>query len=251
MNAVQAMSRDIAKKKPKTQLPDYTRGEEICNTVTHVIGAAFAVAAIPLLVVMAALHRNPWAIVTGAIYGTTLLIMFTVSSIYHGLPVGNAKRVMRIIDHCDIYFLIAGTYTPILLVGIRPLNPALAWSIFGVEWALTAIAVTLNAIDLKRFEKVSMVCYIGMGWCVIAVLKLTIDAMTLPGFLLLLSGGRLYHRRCAVRHRQEGALYPFGVPCVRPDRQCAAIFGDPLLCDVILSSLVDGGAFVISAQFLS
>ena len=118
--------------------------------------------------------------------------MFTVSSVYHGLPVGNAKRVMRIIDHCDIYFLIAGTYTPILLVGIRPLNPALAWSIFGVEWALTAIAVTLNAIDLKRFEKVSMVCYIGMGWCVIAVLKLTIDAMTMPGFLLLLAGGIAY-----------------------------------------------------------
>lgn len=195
MNAVQtAIGGDIAtkKRKLKTQLPDYTRGEEICNTVTHAIGAVFAVAAIPLLVVMAAMHRNPWAIVSGAIYGTTLLIMFTVSSVYHGLPVGNAKRVMRIIDHCDIYFLIAGTYTPILLVGIRPLNPALAWSIFGVEWALTAIAVTLNAIDLKRFEKVSMVCYIGMGWCVIAVLKLTIDAMTMPGFLLLLAGGIAY-----------------------------------------------------------
>ena len=195
MNAVQtATGGDIAtkKRKLKTQLPDYTRGEEICNTVTHAIGAVFAVAAIPLLVVMAAMHRNPWAIVSGAIYGTTLLIMFTVSSVYHGLPVGNAKRVMRIIDHCDIYFLIAGTYTPILLVGIRPLNPALAWSIFGVEWALTAIAVTLNAIDLKRFEKVSMVCYIGMGWCVIAVLKLTIDAMTMPGFLLLLAGGIAY-----------------------------------------------------------
>ena len=195
MNAVQTVTGgDIATKKRtlKTQLPDYTRGEEICNTVTHAIGAVFAVAAIPLLVVMAAMHRNPWAIVSGAIYGTTLLIMFTVSSVYHGLPVGNAKRVMRIIDHCDIYFLIAGTYTPILLVGIRPLNPALAWSIFGVEWALTAIAVTLNAIDLKRFEKISMVCYIGMGWCVIAVLKLTIDAMTMPGFLLLLAGGIAY-----------------------------------------------------------
>lgn len=195
MNAVQVMTGgDIATKKRqlKTQLPDYTRGEEITNMVTHIVGAAFAVAAIPLLVVMAATHRNPWAIVSGAIYGTTLLIMFVVSSVYHGLPKGNAKRVMRVIDHCDIYFLIAGTYTPILLVGIRPLNPALAWSIFGVEWALTAIAVTLNAIDLKRFEKVSMVCYIGMGWCVIAVLKLTIDAMTAPGFLLLLSGGIAY-----------------------------------------------------------
>ena len=195
MNAVQVMTGgDIAtkKRKMKTQLPDYTRGEEITNMVTHIVGGAFAIAAIPLLVVIAALHHDPWAIVSGAIYGTTLLIMFTVSSVYHGLPKGNAKRVMRIIDHCDIYFLIAGTYTPILLVGIRPLNPALAWSIFGVEWALTAIAVTLNAIDLKRFEKVSMVCYIGMGWCVVAVLKLTIEAMTMPGFMLLLAGGIAY-----------------------------------------------------------
>lgn len=195
MNAVQIMTGgDIAtkKRKLKTQLPDYTRGEEIFNTVTHIVGALFAAAAIPLLVVVAASHHNPWAIVSGAIYGTTLLIMFVVSSVYHALPKGNAKRVMRVVDHCDIYFLIAGTYTPILLVGIRPLNPALAWSIFGVEWALTAIAVTLNAIDLKRFEKVSMVCYIGMGWCIVTVLKLTIDAMTLPGFLLLLSGGIAY-----------------------------------------------------------
>ena len=186
MNASHALSGDLRaqRHKYKTQLPDYTRGEEITNMVTHIIGAAFAVAAIPLLVIVAAIHHNPWAIVSGAIYGATLLIMFTVSSVYHGLPVGNAKRVMRV--------LIAGTYTPILLAAIRPINPALAWSIFGVEWALTAIAVTLNAIDLKRFEKVSMVCYIGMGWCVIAVLKTTIEAMTMSGFLLLLFGGIAY-----------------------------------------------------------
>ena len=194
MNTVRALSGDLRaeRRKYKTQLPDYTRGEEITNMITHLIGAAFAIAAIPILIVTAASHHNPWAVVSGAIYGATLLIMFTVSSIYHGLPVGNAKRVMRVIDHCDIYFLIAGTYTPILLCAIRPLNPALAWSIFGVEWALTAIAVTLNAIDLKRFEKISMVCYIGMGWCVIAVLKLTIEAMTMQGFLLLLYGGIAY-----------------------------------------------------------
>ena len=191
MNAAQALSGDLRaeRRKYKTQLPDYTRGEEITNMVTHLAGAVFAVAAIPLLVVTAAMHHNPWAIVSGAIYGAALLIMFTVSSIYHGLRVGQAKRVMRVIDHCDIYFLIAGTYTPILLVGIRPLNPAMAWTIFGVEWALAAIAVVLNAIDLKRFEKISMVCYIGMGWCVISVLKVTIEALTMSGFMLLLAGG--------------------------------------------------------------
>ena len=194
MNVAQALSGDLRteRRQLKTQLPDYTRGEEITNMVTHIVGAAFALAAIPLLVIMGASHGDPWSVVSGAVYGVTLLIMFTVSSVYHGLPVGNAKRVMRVIDHCDIYFLIAGTYTPILLAGIRPRNPAIAWAIFGVEWALTATAVTLNAIDLKRFEKVSMACYIGMGWCVVAVLKFAIEAMTLRGFLLLLYGGVAY-----------------------------------------------------------
>ena len=194
MNAARALSGDLKaeRHKYKTALPDYTRGEEITNMVTHIVGGAFALAAIPLLVITAAMHHNPWAVVSGAIYGATLLIMFTVSSIYHGLKPGRAKRVMRVIDHCDIYFLIAGTYTPILLTAIRPNNPAVAWSVFGVEWALTAIAVTLNAIDLKRFEKISMACYIGMGWCIIVLIRPTVEAMTMNGFLLLLFGGISY-----------------------------------------------------------
>ncbi len=191
MNTARTMSDElcVVTRKSKTRLPNYTRGEEITNMVTHIVGGALAIAAIPLLVVAASLHGDPWAIVTGAIYGVTLVVMFTVSSVYHGLKPGGAKRVMRIIDHCDIYFLIAGTYTPILLCKIRPVNPEVAWTLFGVEWGLAAIAVTLNAIDLKRFEKLSMVCYIGMGWCVVAVIRLVIDTMSPTGFILLLSGG--------------------------------------------------------------
>ena len=173
----------------RVHLPDYSRAEEITNMVTHIVGGAFAAAAIPMLVITGAVHGNVWSIVSGAIYGAALLIMFTVSSVYHGLRRNKAKRVMRVIDHCDIYFLIAGTYTPILLVAIRPLNPALAWTVFGVEWALTALAVTLNAVDLKRFEKLSMACYIGMGWCVAVFFKYAAEAMTAAGFALLLSGG--------------------------------------------------------------
>lgn len=194
MNAERAVSGDLRaeRNKYRTELPDYTRGEETTNTVTHIIGGVFAVLAVPLLIVTAARHNNVWGIVSGAIYGATLLIMFTVSSVYHGLKPGRAKRVMRVIDHCDIYFLIAGTYTPILLVAVRPLNPGMAWTVFGVEWALAAIAVTLNAIDLKRFEKLSMVCYIGMGWGVLVILKVTIEALTKSGFVLLLLGGIAY-----------------------------------------------------------
>lgn len=187
---VQTLQQNIRPKKTlKTQLPDYTRAEEVMNMASHALGAVFAAAAIAVMTVVSAKKGNAWGVVSGAIYGTTLLIMFTVSSVYHGLPRGNAKKVMRVIDHCDIYFLIAGTYTPILLCGIREANPAIAWTIFGVEWGLAALAVTLNAIDLKKFEKVSMACYIGMGWCIVAVVKACIDAMTWQGFLLLLYGG--------------------------------------------------------------
>jgi len=189
MAAGRVLEGDLNAPKHRIQLPDYTRGEEITNMVTHIVGGALAVASIPLLVIMGALHSDPWAVVSGAIYGAALMIMFTISSVYHGLRPGSAKRVLRVIDHCDIYFLIAGTYTPILLTRIRLINPGIAWAIFGVEWALTAVAVTLNAIDLKRYEKISMVCYIGMGWCIVAVIRYAVEALTMSGFILLLSGG--------------------------------------------------------------
>lgn len=176
----------------KRTLPDYTKGEEIFNMVSHIVGGAFSVIALVVAVVVSALHSNVWGVVSSSIYGATLIIMYTISSVYHGLKPSTAKKVLRIIDHCDIYFLIAGTYTPILLCSIREINPAIAWIIFGVEWGLTALAATLNAIDLKKFEKISMVCYIGMGWCIIAVAKPTIDAMTLNGFLWILYGGIAY-----------------------------------------------------------
>lgn len=173
-------------------LPDYTRGEEIFNMVTHVVGGALGIAMLVILVVFSALKGDPWAVVSSSIYGAALVIMFSVSSIYHGLHASVGKKVMRIIDHCDIYFLIAGTYTPILLVSIRPKYPVAAWVVFGIEWGLAALAVALNAIDMNKFKIFSMICYIGMGWGIIFVLRQTIEVMTVPGFMLLLSGGVAY-----------------------------------------------------------
>ncbi|MBE6825047.1 MAG: hemolysin III family protein [Ruminococcaceae bacterium] len=176
----------------KRTLPNYTKGEEIFNMVSHIVGGAFSVAALVIGVIASAFTGDVWKIVSVSIYGATLVIMYTISSVYHGLNKNTAKKVMQVIDHCDIYFLIAGTYTPILLCAIRPHNPAIAWTIFGVEWGLTALAVTLNAIDLKKFSKLSMTCYIGMGWCIVAVLRPTIDCLTMSGFWWLLMGGVAY-----------------------------------------------------------
>ena len=174
------------------QLPDYTKGEEIMNMVTHIVGGALGIAALVLCVVRAALHDNVYGIVTSAIYGATMISMFTISSVYHGLRPNLGKKVMQVIDHCTIYFLIAGTYTVVVLSAIRPVYPTLGWGLFIFEWAVAALAATLTAIDLKKYNTFSMVCYIGMGWAVIPFWRQTLEVLTIPGFLLLLAGGIAY-----------------------------------------------------------
>ena len=174
------------------QLPDYTRGEEIMNMVTHIVGGALGLLALKLCVIRAALHDNVCGIITSAIYGASMVTMFTISSVYHGLKPNLGKKVMQVIDHCTIYFLIAGTYTVIVLSAIRPLYPWLGWGLFLFEWVMAAFATTLTAIDLKKYSVFSMLCYIGMGWAVIPFAGQTLEALTLPGFLLLLFGGIAY-----------------------------------------------------------
>ena len=174
------------------QLPDYSRGEEIMNMVTHIVGGAIGIVALTLCVIRAALHANVWGIVTSAIYGTSMITMFTISSVYHGLKPTLGKKVMQVIDHCTIYFLIAGTYTVIVLSAIRPVYPVLGWGLFVFEWAMVALAATLTAIDHHRYAVFSMICYIGMGWAVIPFWRQTLEVMTMPGFVLLLSGGIAY-----------------------------------------------------------
>ncbi len=174
------------------RLPDYTRGEEIMNMVTHIVGGALGIVALTLCVIRSALNGNVYGIVTSAIYGTTMITMFTISSVYHGLKPNLGKKVMQVIDHCTIYFLIAGTYTVIVLSAIRPVYPGLGWGLFGFEWAMAALAATLTAIDLKKYEVFSMICYIGMGWAVIPFWRQTLKVLTGPGFALLLSGGIAY-----------------------------------------------------------
>ena len=174
------------------QLPNYTRGEEIMNMVTHIVGGAIGIVALTLCVIRAALHDNVYGIVTSAIYGATMITMFTISSVYHGLKPNLGKKVMQVIDHCTIYFLIAGTYTVVVLSAIRPVYPVLGWWLFGFEWAMVALATTFTAIDLRKYGTFSMICYIGMGWAVIPFWKQTLEVLTAPGFALLLAGGIAY-----------------------------------------------------------
>ncbi len=173
-------------------LPDYTRGEEIMNTVTHIVGGVLSVAALVLCVVFAALHHNVYGIVSSSVYGASMIALYTVSSVYHGMGAGMGKKVMQVVDHCTIYFLIAGTYTPVVLSALRPVYPGLGWGLFAFEWVLAALACTLTAIDLKRYNVFSMICYIGMGWAVIPFARQVLEVLSCPGFWLLLSGGIAY-----------------------------------------------------------
>ena len=173
-------------------LPNYSRGEEIANMLTHIAGGVLGIIVLALCIIRAAQKGNAYGITTSAIYGAAMICTFAVSSIYHGLLPCFGKKVMQVVDHCTIYFLIAGTYTVVVLSGIRPVFPVLGWGLFFFEWTLAIIAATLTAIDMKKFEVFSMICYIGMGWAVIPFAKQTFAALTAPGFYLLLWGGIAY-----------------------------------------------------------
>lgn len=174
------------------QLPEYSKGEELFNMISHITGGALGIAALVLCVVKSAIYADAWAVVGSAIYGAALVMLYTTSSIYHGLNRNMAKKVMQVLDHCTIYFLIAGTYTPILLCSIRRVSPGWAWTLFGIVWGLAAMATVFTAIDLKKYSKLSMLCYIGMGWCILLATKTAIEAIPFAGLMYLLIGGVSY-----------------------------------------------------------
>jgi len=173
-------------------LPTYTATEELINMISHIVGGALGVAALVLCVVFSALRHNAWGVVGSAIYGASLILLYTSSGIYHGLRPNMGKKVMQVIDHCTIYFLIGGTYTPILFCSIRPVSAGWAWTLFGIVWGLAAMAATFTAIDLKKYSKLSMICYIGMGWSILLAAKTAIEAIPTAGLLWLLAGGISY-----------------------------------------------------------
>ncbi len=177
------------KLKDKIIIPKYTLGEEITNSIIHGLGALLGIAALILCVVFSAIHGNPYSVVSSCIYGSTIIILYTISCLYHALKVNNAKRVFRIIDHCSIFLLIAGTYTPYTLV---TLNGVTGWVTFGIIWASTIIGIVLNAIDLNKYKKISMFLYIAMGWIIIFTFKELRANIEPLGLYFLLGGGIIY-----------------------------------------------------------
>lgn len=174
-------------------LPTYTRGEEILNTTSHILGAILGLIALVLCVVQAAKHNNMYGVVSAIIYGLSMILLYTMSSLYHALsPKITGKKVLQILDHCSIFLLIAGTYTPFALCTLREYNTSTGWTIFAVTWLMAIIGIIFNAIDLKKYKKFSMFCYLLMGWCIIFKAYLLPQLLTKSGFWLVLSGGIVY-----------------------------------------------------------
>ena len=173
-------------------LPLYSRGEELMNMITHIAGGSLAIVALVLCLLRSCFHGNLSGILCSVIYGGSMVTLYTVSSIYHGLAPGTAKKVMQVVDHCTIYFLIAGTYTPIVLCAIAPIYPAIGWGLFIVEWIFAITAATLTAVDLHAYRVFSMICYIGMGWGIIFFLPQVAQVLSASGFCFLLAGGIAY-----------------------------------------------------------
>lgn len=170
-------------------LPAYTRGEELFNMISHIVGGSLGIA---VLVLCICFSRDGWALASSLIYGISFIQLYTISSVYHGLRPGTAKKVLQVIDHCTIYLFIAGSYTPIMLCALRPLHPGWAWTIFGLVWGLAALAISLTAVDLKKFKIFSMICYIGMGWCIILAIRPLISVLSTAALVLLVTGGVAY-----------------------------------------------------------
>lgn len=180
----------MTEQKPhRISIPKYSLSEELLNSISHGVGALFGIVGTVLCVIKAANTGDPWRIVSSAIFGVTVLLLYLMSCLYHALKVNMAKRVFRVIDHCTIFLLIAGTYTPFTLVTLRG---TIGWWLFGVVWGMAVLGITLNAISLKKFSKISVACYLIMGWAIIAAFQPLADALSPEGVALLIWGGVAY-----------------------------------------------------------
>lgn len=173
-------------------LPNYTRPEEIFNMITHIVGGAFGVVALLLCSGFAIYHRNWWGLVGGFIYGASMIFLYTMSSVYHGLYPSKGKKVLQVLDHCTIYALIVGSYVPILITKLREYDLKLMLILSAIGIVITAVGVTFTAIDHKTYAGISYTCYFLLGWMAIFAVKPIIAAFGLPFFIWLLSGGIAY-----------------------------------------------------------
>ena len=186
MSVIKEYKKENSKLANKIDLPKYKLGEELVNSISHGIGGALSIAGLILCIIKS---DSGLDLLSSLLYGISSIILYIMSCLYHSLAPNNAKRVFRIIDHCSIYLLIGGTYTPFCLC-VLPLK--IGWWIFGFVWGCAVLGILLNSLDMIKFKKISMVLYLVMGWCIIITFKPLWNNMKHFGILLLFAGGITY-----------------------------------------------------------
>lgn len=170
-------------------IPNYSAGEEIANSVTHGVGLLLAMTGMAVLIGSASRLGNTWHLVSCSIFATTLILQYAFSTLYHSIRRPRAKSIMRILDHSAIFLLIAGTYTPFMLVNLR--GPW-GWTLFSVVWTFALLGVLFQVSLLRRWQGISLSLYIGMGWVIVVAIKPMLDSVDAGGLVLLLLGGLAY-----------------------------------------------------------
>ncbi len=173
----------------RISIPKYTLGEELMNSITHGIGAGLGITALVLCIVKSCNPLDGYKLASSIVFGLTTTLLYLMSCLYHALKVNRAKRVFRVIDHCTIFLLIAGTYTPYTLI---TLHGPVGWILFGVVWGVGILGIVLNAVNLKNFANISVACYIILGWIIVIASRQLIAAMDPAGLKLLFAGGIAY-----------------------------------------------------------
>jgi len=175
------------KKKEKITIPKYTLGEELINSISHGIGALLAIAGLVLICIHA---TSIMGRVTGIIYASIMIILYIISCIYHALsPRLKGKKVLRVLDHANVLLMVAGTYTPICLAMIKG---ALGWTMFGIVWGITIVAIVLNCINLEKYKKICMACNLILGWSSLIIIGKLFNVCPQNGIILLFMGGIIY-----------------------------------------------------------
>lgn len=168
---------------------EFSVKEEVANSITHGIGVLLSIAALVVLIVFSSLHGTAWHVVSFTIFGATMVLLYTSSTLLHSLPKGKAKNVFEILDHSSIYFFIAGSYTPFLLVVVRGWE---GWTLFGIVWGLAIGGTIFKVFFVKKFLFFSTILYVLMGWLIVLVWNPIVESLHPNGVILLVIGGLLY-----------------------------------------------------------
>ena len=175
------------KAKREISIPNYSLGEELFNSISHGLGAVLSIAALVLMLIRA---RGALAVTCVCLFGAAMILLYTMSCLYHSLsPKLRGKKVLRVLDHCNVFLLVLGTYIPVALLGV---GGARGWVLFAVVCCFTVLGIVFTAIDLKTFRIPSMVCYLAMGWLILFCMRPTVRAIGLGGLILLVAGGLCY-----------------------------------------------------------